>query len=285
MGAGASAGITAAIKESSDDDMKAVFGSMGAADRERLIAILDGPRPNVKFMVTVSEVPPPPTGEALEKFKSQYLNNDEFPDERRSERVKDEDEVRVLQFKRLEWARDNVHTYISMLRLSGHKDSYIQAMCDGACPLGADPECMSTFCAGLPSFAEKLEKELGWKGARFVQTGSSILGYSQNPMKGFANQPSKITNMSSSDVDICIVAEGAPAYYEQLEKDGKEVWRMPTHLEDGQGLRFGVANSDDNPSIIRDWCEKWKSTFPGGLQVTVQQELDPKLPLWESWIS
>lgn len=234
----------------------------------------------MKFDVNVSEVLPPPVGKALEDFKEQHINNDVFPG-----RVRCEDEVRELQFRRLDWARENLHTFINMLRVCGHKDEAIQAMCDGRCPLGVQIEHMSIFRAGLPEFAASLEKELGWKRARFVQTGSNVLGYSPNPSKGFAEQPSKIADTLSSDVDICIVAEGAPAYYEQLERDGKEVWRMPTHLQDCEGLRFGAAHEGDNPALVREWCLRWEFFFPAGLQITVQRELDPRLPAWESWLS
>ena len=64
------------------------------------------------------------------------------------------------------------------------------------------------FRSALGDLEGALELEKGWTPVSFVHTGSAVHGFSQNPCKGFPDMPSKITDPSKSDVDLCIVGNG-----------------------------------------------------------------------------
>ena len=81
---------------------------------------------------------------------------------------------------------------------------------------------------------------------QFVHAGSAVPGFSQNPAKGHRDLPSKITDPSKSDVDICIVGDGVLDSFLALEEKEKvkvKVKRYPsTTGRMSKGMRFSVKD-------------------------------------------
>mmetsp|Transcript_299 Transcript_299/g.390 ORF Transcript_299/g.390 Transcript_299/m.390 type:complete len:328 (-) Transcript_299:86-1069(-) len=197
-------------------------------------------------------------------------------------------QVRDLQYKRWDWAKDNLPTYVNMLRVAGHSDEAIQAMLDGR-PLCLPDDAMFTeFKESLKGLKAIIEDNTELTNVGFVFTGSSVPGYSQNPMKGKAFKPSKITSASGeSDVDLSIKASGVDALMDELATKGVTLRSFPTTCSKRTGgIRHGVKG--DLGELISEelgaWWRKWDEKLPGGLQLTFCEE-GLKIPPWEARIN
>jgi hypothetical protein len=237
----------------------------------------------------VSKVPLIPSNEE-DDFKKQYVNQSyvAYESDEGKERLAN---VVDLMWKRWDWLQkhENLCTYVNMLRVQNHTDEAIQAMCDGKRPMCfARQRVYQNFCSSLADLRGKMEKELGWSDIRFGQTGSSVPGFSQNPVKGFADRPSKITSAKKSDVDIFIVAKGAKELYETLEAKGEKIKIYPTTSNRstpreerrwwGKGDDFVVAK------CLKPFQDSWGSKLCGGVQFTIQMSPNPSIAPWEIFL-
>lgn len=126
-----------------------------------------------------------------------------------------------------------------------------------------------------------------WR-VQIIHTGSAVPGFSQNPKKGKALEPTRVTNPDGSDVDISIaavgVAEWAQAIYDAGNPDG--VLRgdpYPTTMtRETTGYRIGVYKPALMSPSMADWLAEWAAKLPGGVQITVSVEADPQIPPWET---
>ena len=153
---------------------------------------------------------------------------------------------RAIQFRRWQWAKDNITTYVNVLRAAGHADDRIQNMLDGVPLCFANAEEYTTFCRALHSMAPAIEAEMGWRKCGFVFTGSCVPGFSQNPAKGMRDVPSSIVDVGKSDVDICIVADGVNNVVTKLlsQDQASEPQKLfiTTCTPQMEGVRFGCKN-------------------------------------------
>jgi len=198
---------------------------------------------------------------------------------------------RSLQYKRWEWARGHEWDYLTTLRIRGFSDENIQAMCEGKRPLcfvnHAEHE---EWCKSLGELAKDLEHQFGWKNVQFVQTGSSVVGFSTNPMKGVADRPTKITTTDVSDVDLVIVGSGIKEFLEEKAKKlGKPLGHSfpSTRTKTGAfGLRVGCRAPEEVGDKLKNWYDIWATKFEkrGGLQITFDTDPAPHIPPWESWV-
>ncbi len=115
---------------------------------------------------------------------------------------------RSIQFSRWNYAVANVTDYINVLRSAGHSDERIQAMLDGTPLVFPSADAYRQLRVALAVLKPVIEKAMGWRFLHFVMAGSSVPGFSQNPLKGHRDKPSKIADPNKSDVDICIAADG-----------------------------------------------------------------------------
>ena len=220
----------------------------------------------------------------LEEFKRKYISNLYVHEGEQGfeERLKSSVEI---QFKRWDWMQSHPDIYVNMLRVSNHKEENIQACLDGRRPLCfTSAELYTEFTMDLNDLKQNIERETDLKNVKFVQAGSSVAGFSNNPHKGFRDIPSKITDVGKSDVDVVIVAEGVKEFIERQKKDNIPLREYPStsSLKGPSGLRFGLKYWEAIPSI-KDWMEKWKVIMGGGVQITLQ-EANPILPPWEPYI-
>jgi len=161
-------------------------------------------------------------------------------------------------------------------------------MCDGHRPLcfsGVDLH--SEFCQSLGRLAADLENQMGWKNVRFVQTGSSVVGFSTNPLKGLAERPTKLTSLDKSDVDVVIVADGLNEWLEKAREEKKTflgrnfpTTRTPTTF----GYRVACKKPEEVCDPLKEWVATWSKKLGGGVQITFDTESHPSIPPWESWI-
>jgi len=243
-----------------------------------------------KFSTQVGDVPRI-APEELEKFKTKHIVNTYIEDhdsEEAKKRTESNEKIAESQFKRWAWAVGHQWAYINTLRAQNFSDDSIQAMCDGVRPLCfTSPELHSEFCKSLAELAKALEHELGWKNVRFVQTGSSVVGFSTNPLKGLPHKPTKITSVESSDVDVVIVAEGLHDWLTKSAEQGKTFLGRnypTTRTRHTFGKRASCKKPEEVCEPLNHWYSTWSKKFGGGLQVTFDTEEQPVIPPWESWI-
>jgi len=238
-----------------------------------------------KFSVTVTDVPQVPE-ESQDSFRKEHIN-DTYLDHH-SEEAKARGNAAVLQFKRWEWAQGNQWSYINCLRLQKFSDVNIQAMADGLRPLCfTGPEIHSEFCHSLGEVAKALETELGWKNVRFIHTGSSVVGFSTNPLKGIADRPTKITSVDSSDVDVVVVADGIKEWIDKAKGEHSKALGHDfpsTRTRTTAGMRVGCWEPALVSPSLANWYDTWKVKLHGGVQLTFDTDSNPTIPPWESWI-
>jgi len=236
--------------------------------------------------VKVSEVPRI-ENEKKEEFTKKHISTEyihDYDSSEAKERLKDVEET---QFTRWKWACKNITTLVNVFREAGHTDDKIQRMFEGIPFCFEDKKCFEDFCAALKVLCEQIEATTPLKHVGIVITGSSVPGFSQNPMKGFKDLPSKITSTTKSDVDICIYAHGIESWFEKLNTsiEGFEFRKYPSTVGlTESGYRFGIRPHFVRPAseIIADFHEQWhKKKLKGGLQITFQ-EIRRSIPPWEA---
>ena len=240
------------------------------------------PTPIIK--INTANVPRISDPKEIELFKSKYLSNaylhdgdPEFEDRKKN--------AKEIQFIRWEWMIKHPEIYVNMLRLSNHPEENIQACLDGRRPLCFTSELLyCEFTRDLRGLEVSLEEETPFKNVRFIQAGSSVAGFSNNPFKGLRDQPSKITDVKKSDVDVVIVAYGVKAFVDKQRALKVELRDYPstTTRYTPDDMRYGFRDWSIIPPI-KDWMSKWKVKMGGGVQITLQ-EGDPSVPPWEPYI-
>ena len=238
---------------------------------------------SVILRINVKSVPKLTDPNEIEIFKRKYLSNDYIHDNdpEFKERM---DHTREIQFKRWDWMNSHPEIYVNMLRLSNHSDENIQACLDGKRPLCfTSAELYSEFTSDLVQLKAQLERETELRNVRFIQAGSSVAGFSNNPAKGFRDQPSKITDVSKSDVDIAVVAHGVKALIAKKKAENAKMREYPSTVSrTTSDIRYGFKYWSEVPPI-GEWMDKWKLKMGGGVQVTLQDG-DPSTPPWEPYI-
>jgi hypothetical protein len=228
----------------------------------------------------------PIKGEAqIQEFKKKYLSNDYLHEGDKD--FKDRlDNTIDIQYKRWDWMVSHPDIYVNMLRLSGHSDENIQACLDGRKPICfTNEDIYSEFTLDLKHLKKRLEKESEFKNIRFIQAGSAVAGFSNNPLKGFRDIPSKITDPNKSDVDVVIVAYGVKAFVDKLRAQQAKLREYPSTSARKAPSTFRIGLRDwSNIPAVAEWMEIWKKKLGGGVQITLQ-EGDPITPPWEPYIS
>lgn len=239
----------------------------------------------IKFPVNVNEVAPPSNIEEFRKahVSTVYLHGDEPEAKTRMEKPNE------LMYARWDWAMQHCGDLVNALRVCGHTDSNIQAMCDGQRPLCfRDAKTHKEFLEDLKNLKVALEAEMGWKNVGFVQSGSSVPGFSTNPLKGLPYQASKITDPLKSDVDLVVVGEGVKDYIEANQTQGVKGRLFPStgaRLSNGKvedEVRWGCKDDKHSPKALLEFRSKWTSIFGGGMQNTFALSPTPSLPPWET---
>lgn len=240
--------------------------------------------PNDRPVSTIKHIPE----EEIQAFKEKYIDMssiDDYGSPEAKERLNPSGKVRDTQYKRWEWACSNFDIYVNMLRVMGHPDGAIQRMIDGVPLCFRSAEVMEELKESLKSLKVELEKENGWGNVGFVITGSSVPGFSQNPMKGKELVPTRITSTESSDVDICILGDGVEVFVHKLRKSGIWTRSYPTTCSRTRsGLRHGVDWSILESGALGEFFSLWKNKLEGGLQLTFAED-NMDLPPWEIEVS
>jgi len=242
-------------------------------------------RPLFPEGIVVSDIPVVSENK-VEEFKAENISNSYLSrdDPEAIERTRTNQIQRDIQYARWNWANNNINDYVNMLRLSGHPDENIQAMFHGRPMCFNDEHIFLELLSALKKLACDIESEMGWKNVGFIFAGSSVPGFSQNPLKGFRNVPSKITSITKSDVDICISADGVNSWQIKQKSEGKE---EPKHLFPTtcsiqvSGSRCGLNDLNQLCSSVSAFHAEWKEKLAGGLQFTFCEDgLD--IPPWEA---
>jgi len=256
---------------------------------DRLVALIKyratTPYPRFPQGLDATAVPELPADE-VDAFKSENIDNTKIKDDTPEyhERTSSEYAVREAQYARWRWACTHFETYCNMLRVSGHPTESVQAMLKGRPLCFPDQKSFSELVAGLQELGPQLETAMGCANLGFVFTGSSVVGFSQNPLKGKYLIPSKITSKTKSDVDICIKADGIERFVDSVRERGRKVRGFGTTCSiTTSAMRFGCKDWAAVCPELGAFHEKWSAIFQGGLQFTLcEGGLD--VPPWESRI-
>merc|ERR1712061_369811 len=111
------------------------------------------------------------------------------------------------------------------LRKAGFEDTDIQLCMRREKPL--DFVSMEEYVeckADLMQAAARIEKRTGITHIRFVQQGSSVTGFSTNPLKGERFVPTHLYH-AGSDTDFRLTGEGIEKALEQIIADGGKLDR------------------------------------------------------------
>ena len=233
-------------------------------------------------------VSPPPEGEALARFKAAYLSDvylhkgDPGVEDRLARCVE-------LQFARWRWANENIETYVNMLRVAGHPDEKIDAMAAAGVPMSFKSVAQyGGFKFALLRLRHHLEEEESrLRNVEFLHTGSSVPGFSSNPLKGLAELPSKITKVGKSDVDLVFVADGVRESASAMIARGTTIRQYPTTMGDrSEDTRYGVRQDDIETMspLMYKFIKRWEEELGAGIQVTFQET--PTVPFnpWENLV-
>lgn len=233
------------------------------------------------FDVKVASVAPI---DPAESFKEKYVDMVTYlkkDDKEYADRKKDANAIQTNRFK---WAQGNKETYVNMLRVMGHKDDDIQSCCDGVRPLNfSGAEQHAAFCESLGKLSKDLEAEMGWTNVRFCQQGSSVAGYSSNQFKGKKDKPSRITNPTSSDVDVIIHGDGVGEFVKRsLEEEKCKCWdRKGPYETRGDHPLYGFKDVKAISPAIAGWVDHWEKEFGGGVQLTFAEHANPGFYPWQ----
>lgn len=235
--------------------------------------------------VLLENITPVPKDE-VDEFKKQHVDMSyiHWGEPGADERAKD---VRNLQYARWNWACDYIDIYLNVLRVCGFDDTRIQNMLDGTPLCFKNPDVYAELRAALKKLTADIEKEKGWTGVGYVITGSSVAGFSQNPLKGVADRPTRITDEDSSDVDICIVGDGINRWMmDRMDKGEDEpAFLFPTTCSPtSSATRFGCRDLSKLSSVIGEFHKIWSQKLSGGLQLTFAED-DAPTPPWEARIN
>lgn len=235
--------------------------------------------------VLLENISPIPA-EDQEEFKKEHIDMTylHWGTPEADERAKN---CRELQFARWNWACNNIDKYVNTLRLTGFSDQRIQNMLDGTPLCFKSHEVYRELRTALKKLATDIEKELGWDGVGFIITGSSVPGFSQNPCKGVADRPTRITDEHSSDVDICIVGNGVDMFMTertQNEEKPSPICFSTTCSPTSSATRYGIRNFGDVSKVIEEFHKVWTEKLSGGLQLTFAED-DAPTPPWEARIN
>lgn len=234
----------------------------------------------------VVAVPPPPTGRALADFEAKYIS-DAYLHEGDPGYADRLERCVELQFARWEWARANLDTYVNMLRVKGHADQKIADMAVHGIPMSfADAAQYGRFKLALLHLRHALGDEANGLGdIGFVHTGSSVPGFSTNPLKGFADLPSRITAVGKSDIDLVFVATGIDAAATRLEAQGRSRWRYATTMADGtETFRYSTDHDDiaQVSPLTYAFIQRWQDELGAEIQVTLHERPAVDFAPWEN---
>jgi len=192
--------------------------------------------------------------------------------------------ARKIQYTRWRWAQANIDTYINQLRVSGFSDEAIQNMLDGVPLCFENRDHFQEFCAAGAELCHNLSQEqTRLLDIHIVATGSSVTGFSQNPLKGKRDQPTKMTSVKKSDVDICIVADGVSDWISRLGFQDVPFRVYPSTAGPNRSSnRYGLKPSsfENISQVLFEFYQLWSEKLTGGLQITFQDK-GSGIPPWE----
>ena len=250
-------------------------------------------RPQFPLSVNIKEIRPIGFSH-LHFFKKRHIDHTVIPDLEAQSRIGGGvQHVRDLQYRRWQWCMEHMPMYINMLRLSGFKDDAIQAMLNGrplCIPSDGVWEELRYSLAGL---VPQLKRDTKWTNIGFVVTGSSVVGFSQNPLKGRADEPTYTMSADKTTVAICVRAQGVTRSINRLNRTYPYTSRaIESHVATGGpttgGIRYGNIPDSMLTSIaasLADWVRDWKDALhPGGLILTLSED-SWEIPPWEARIN
>jgi hypothetical protein len=188
-----------------------------------------------------------------------------------------------VMFNRWNWMMNNVEIYVNMLRLRNFSNEQIQNCLGMKRPLCFETSSIyDKFCQDLKNLKVTLENETDLKNIRFVQTGSSVIGFSNNPLKGLIDRPSKVTKNPDSDIDIVIVADKVKIVFGNLKKDNLKIheYICVCNKEGLTDIRYGIDDLEKISKGLLEWVRNCNKYLKNMIQITFQDG-DPIFPFWE----
>lgn len=223
--------------------------------------------------------------EEKEEFKKNYCSDICLhPDNKGyKERL---DNAAQIMYERYNWLENNKDKYVNMLRIKGFSDKEIQEALSGRKPFCfKSRNLFDEFCEDLVTLKMNMEKASEFKEVIFFQAGSSVTGFSNNPLKGLEKIPSKITQQANTHYDIVIAATNVKDYFKKIKSKKPEIkFREYSCISNEKGAtdkRYALKNiSDLDCKSLEAFHEKWAKKLNVELQITFQDGR-PEIPPWE----
>ena len=99
--------------------------------------------------------------------------------------------------------------FVNILRINGFEDNCIQEAFNGIKPLTIKTkETFDQFCERIFTLKAELKKIFKIKNLKVAIIGSSLYGFSNNPLKGLKEIPSNIAKYETCDFDFVFIGIG-----------------------------------------------------------------------------
>jgi hypothetical protein len=181
-----------------------------------------------------------------------------------------------IQWRRWEWMNRNPETYVNLMREQGENDADIQQMLSRQKPLDFDNLVdFEAFKIDVKSLKLQLTEAYELAALRFIQQGSSITGFSTNPVKGDRDVPNYIYNKAEGlDLDFRVYSQNLQDLYDQSNNiELKSRPELSVRLVEPSSAR-------DLMPELQSFIEIWKPRLNSEIQFTLvldyHEDYEPK---------
>lgn len=195
-----------------------------------------------------------------------------------------ENSIQIV-FDRWDWIVNNTEEYVNMLRINGFSDENIQECFEGQRPLTMnDIETFNQFCDRIFTLKNELKKRYKIKNLKVAIIGSSLYGFSNNPLKGDKTIPSNIARSETCDFDFVFIGIGIDELLKKFSDSEDNIKSFQyVNCNKQKGVRYKVKNLEENMKIVYEWKKEMKNFLNKKIRIYFQ-EGEGNLAPWEAFI-
>lgn len=196
------------------------------------------------------------------------------------------DNASEIVFSRWNWILENNEKFVNILRINGFQDDCIQEAFNGIKPLTIKTkETFDQFCERIFLLKEILMATYKIKELRVAIIGSSLYGFSNNPLKGGKEIPSNIAKIETCDFDFVFIGHGIDEVVKNIKQKNSEDVKNFQYIDDYKriGIRYRIKRLEENMNSVFEWKKEMKNFLKRKIKIYFQ-EGDGNLPPWEAII-
>ena len=201
-------------------------------------------------------------------FKERYANSSE------------------IVFARWQWILNNMEKYVNILRINGFKDTCIKEAFLGIKPLIIKTkEHFGQFCERIFTLKSELKKSYKIKNLKVAMIGSSLYGFSNNPLKGSKDIPSNIAKCETCDFDFVFIGVGIDEILKNVKSKNAENVKNFQYVDEYKriGIRHRIKHLEENMNSVFVWKKEMNNFLKRKIRIYFQ-EGEGNLPPWEAII-